>query len=43
MRAMTGFRDVAIHQYQELDMAVLRSIVEHRYADFMEFCRSLGL
>lgn len=28
MRAMTGFRNIAVHQYQELDMDILRHISE---------------
>ena len=34
MQAMVGFRNIAIHQYQELDIAVVRDILEHRLDDF---------
>ena len=37
MRAMVGFRNVAVHQYQELSMPVLRSILDHHLGDFMAF------
>jgi uncharacterized protein YutE (UPF0331/DUF86 family) len=43
MIAMTGFRNIAIHEYQALDMTVLRSIVEVRWESFVEFCREMGL
>ena len=37
MRAMVGFRNVAIHNYQELDTSILRQIIERRLKDFEEF------
>ena len=43
MRNMTGFRNVAIHQYEELDLDVLKHIAETGYRDFITFCSSLGL
>jgi len=43
MRAMTGFRNIAIHQYQEVDMGVLRHISETAWADLQSFCQALGL
>ena len=43
LRAMTGFRNVAVHQYQELDLAVLRYIAETGWQDWVAFCRALGL
>lgn len=43
MRAMTGFRNIAVHQYQEVDMAVLRHIAETAWADLKSFCQALGL
>lgn len=43
MRSMIGFRNIAVHQYQELDMAVLRYIAEKGWKDFVELCRELGL
>jgi len=41
MRAMVGFRNVAVHQYQDLSMPVLRSILEHHLNDFTAFTRRL--
>ena len=34
---MVGFRNVLVHQYQELDLAVLTEVVEHRLEDLLEF------
>jgi len=41
MRAMVGFRNVAVHQYQNLSIPVLRSILEHHLDDFTAFIRCL--
>lgn len=43
MVAMTGFRNVAIHEYQELEVEILRAIAEKEYLSIIEFCRELGL
>lgn len=37
MRAMVGFRNVAVHSYRELDLQIVRSIVCERLADFEAF------
>jgi uncharacterized protein YutE (UPF0331/DUF86 family) len=42
MRAMVGFRNVAAHQYQVLDQAILRAVVEKHLGDFTELCRELS-
>ena len=34
MCAMVGFRNIAVHQYQDMSMPVLRSILDHRLDDF---------
>ena len=43
LRAMVGFRNVAVHEYQKLNLDILRAIVESRGADFLAFCTALGL
>lgn len=43
MRAMVGFRNVAVHQYRALDLKLLREIVEGGHKDFAEFCSALGV
>lgn len=37
MRAMVGFRNVAVHSYRALDLEIVRSIVHERLADFEAF------
>jgi uncharacterized protein YutE (UPF0331/DUF86 family) len=39
MRAMVGFRNTAIHEYQKLDTRILRAIVDLHLQDFEEFLR----
>ena len=43
LEGMTGFRNVAIHEYQELDEAVLRWIAEKGWMDLVTFCNALGV
>jgi uncharacterized protein YutE (UPF0331/DUF86 family) len=40
---MVGFRNVAIHQYDQLDMDVLRWVVESGYKDWIRFGEALGV
>jgi uncharacterized protein YutE (UPF0331/DUF86 family) len=37
MRAMVGFRNIAIHEYQHLDTSILQQIVENHLTDFERF------
>ena len=37
MRAMVGFRNVAVHSYRELDLEIVRTIVHERLPDFEAF------
>lgn len=43
MQGMTGFRNVAVHEYQELDHAVVRWIAERGVQDLVDFCRAMGV
>ena len=43
MVAMTGFRNIAVHEYQELDIGVLRRIAEHDWRHLVTFCHELGV
>lgn len=43
MRAMCGFRNIAIHQYEELDLEILRWIAENGSAGWGRFCEALGV
>ena len=37
MIAMVGFRNIAVHDYQALDVEVLKSILQHHLSDLEEF------
>jgi uncharacterized protein YutE (UPF0331/DUF86 family) len=37
MQAMVGFRNVAIHNYRALDLAIVRAILDTRLDDFRRF------
>ena len=43
LRAMVGFRNIAIHGYQNLNLEILRHIVEYSKSDLINFCQVLGL
>jgi uncharacterized protein YutE (UPF0331/DUF86 family) len=39
LRAMVGFRNVAVHDYQRLDLSVVEAIVAHHLDDLLAFTR----
>lgn len=41
LQAMVGFRNIAVHAYQELDMDIVRGILEHRLTDLETLARRL--
>jgi uncharacterized protein YutE (UPF0331/DUF86 family) len=41
MKKMVGFRNVAIHEYQKLDLDIVRRIVAEHLDDFLKFSRVL--
>ena len=41
LRKMVGFRNVAVHDYQNLNLDVVRAILVERLDDFLEFTRLL--
>jgi uncharacterized protein YutE (UPF0331/DUF86 family) len=43
MVGMTGFRNIAIHEYQRLDIGILRAIAESEYMSLIDYCRELGV
>jgi uncharacterized protein YutE (UPF0331/DUF86 family) len=43
MTAMTGFRNIAIHEYQQMDLSVLRHIAETRWQSLVAYCKALGM
>ncbi|MCC5807836.1 MAG: DUF86 domain-containing protein [Opitutales bacterium] len=42
MQAMVGFRNLAVHDYQPIQLPILRSILEKRLGDFEQFLSELG-
>jgi len=43
MISMTGFKNVAIHEYQELELEVLQNIAEKEYLSLIQFCKETGV
>lgn len=43
MVGMTGFRNVAVHQYRSLDMEVVKSIMKSGWKSLVVYCGELGL
>ncbi len=41
LKAMVGFRNVAVHEYQKLDLDILKNIIVHNLVDLTEFTRIL--
>lgn len=41
MRAIVGFRNVAVHDYQSLSLEVVRGILEKHLDDFREFSSAM--
>jgi uncharacterized protein YutE (UPF0331/DUF86 family) len=37
LRAMIGFRNVLVHDYVEVDLAIVRDVVDHRLGDLEAF------
>lgn len=37
MQAMVGFRNIAIHEYQKLDLDIVKKIIEDHLVDFERF------
>lgn len=41
MQSMVGFRNIAVHDYQKLNFAILRSILNNHLDDFRNFIQSI--
>jgi uncharacterized protein YutE (UPF0331/DUF86 family) len=41
LKKMVGFRNIAVHDYQKLNMDIVRHIVAERLDDFLEFSHRL--
>ena len=43
LAGMAGFRNIAIHEYQQIDPHVIHYIVREGWQDLVRFCDALGL
>ncbi|KIH77781.1 Uncharacterized conserved protein YutE, UPF0331/DUF86 family [Geoalkalibacter ferrihydriticus] len=41
LQAMVGFRNVAVHDYQKLNLDIVKYILNERLSDFQNFCKVL--
>ncbi|MCM3213900.1 DUF86 domain-containing protein [Niallia taxi] len=41
MKAMVGFRNIAVHDYQELNLVILQKILDHHLVDFSEYTQTI--
>lgn len=42
LQAMDGFRNIAVHNYQQLNVAILKSILAHRISDLEHFVQAVS-
>ena len=43
LRRMVGFRNIAVHDYQSLQLAITVAIIEHHLEEFLQFSKALLL
>jgi uncharacterized protein YutE (UPF0331/DUF86 family) len=41
LERMAGFRNVVVHMYQDVDLAIVRDVVEHRLDDLLDFVAAI--
>jgi uncharacterized protein YutE (UPF0331/DUF86 family) len=41
LKKMVGFRNVLVHGYDDVDLAIVRDVVEHRLGDLLEFVAAI--
>lgn len=41
MKGMIGFRNIAIHEYKEIDEGILKDVIENHLVDIKEFVREM--
>ena len=41
MKGMVGFRNIAIHEYKEIDEDILKQVIENNLNDLKEFVRAM--
>ena len=42
LKKAVGFRNIAVHNYGEIDWAIVHAIARHQLGDFTEFARVIG-
>ncbi|GAB6180169.1 type II toxin-antitoxin system toxin [Desulfotomaculum defluvii] len=42
LKAMVGFRNIAVHDYQSLNLNILQKIIELHLNDFLDFSRTIN-
>jgi uncharacterized protein YutE (UPF0331/DUF86 family) len=43
MKSMIGFRNIAVHDYQEINLTILQKILENHLVDFIHFTKTIIL
>lgn len=41
LKKMVGFRNIAVHEYQRLQLPITEHIIQHRLGDFQRYCQLL--
>lgn len=41
MKKMVGFRNIAVHDYQNISLAIVKNIIEHHLSDFEHFIKDI--
>ena len=41
MKGMIGFRNIAVHDYQEIDEEILQDVIENHLNDLLDFARAM--
>lgn len=41
MKGMIGFRNIAIHDYKQIDKSILQDVIENHLSDLIEFARQM--
>lgn len=41
MQAMVGFRNIAVHDYQKVNLEIVKSIIIHQLTDFTKFTQAV--
>lgn len=43
LKSMVGFRNIAVHEYQSLNIDILRYVIETGHMDLVRFCEKMGI